>query len=634
MGYAPCLSRLSAQPPHYNSSLYSPIFGAVKYRLLLFFSGLSLLAVLLWRQLFHVPFLLVPYHLAVVIPLHILALGSIALVHVRFHSTLFTVLKVGAWLLLTVFFYLLIFGSMQLWGDIITLSILSTYFRDLGGFLHSLPFAYGQLVAASVLFLLLPFLLVYLFRRQVGLALDHYAAAIRSHSKLLLLAGGILLLASPLLLRAKRIVHKQGEPLMVMLFDHMWGVTDNPLFSPRRIQVGFRDKAERTGYTGTATPTKNVILIIVDALRADHLSAYGYGRRTSPFLDGLISSHRAARVQRCYSTCACTLCGVPSILLSRTWPDCAVNGFNLVGLLHDQGYSTYALISGAHQEWYNMAKFYSDDCTMYFDGKQSTHYYFKDDRVLLEGLDRVADYSGKPAFFYLHLQSTHETGLLQDKYTPYGPFKKSITATNLNTQAALNEYDNKVVQADDMIRQLYQALDRKGYLRNSIVLITSDHGQGLGEHGVSGHVDWLYDPQVSVPLIIADDSLSLYHNLTLARHIDIAPTIIDRLGLPRPQSWMGLSLLQPTIAPYSYHETGQTNLETGKAKYMTLYYQDSSGAVSTLPFGEGRGGVAIYKYIYTAGYREEELYELISDPAELHNIAATNKDMIEKMRRK
>jgi glucan phosphoethanolaminetransferase (alkaline phosphatase superfamily) len=122
---------------------------------------------------------------------------------------------------------------------------------------------------------------------------------------------------------------------------------------------------------------------------ADHLSAYGYERNTSPYLKDLIANNKAVKVSKCYSTCANTLCGVTSILLSRTWEDCAVNGFNLIGLLHDNGYHTYTLISGAHKEWYNMAKFYSDDCTMYYDGKQSGKYYFKDDRVLLEGLDRV-----------------------------------------------------------------------------------------------------------------------------------------------------------------------------------------------------------------------------------------------------
>jgi len=270
-----------------------------------------------------------------------------------------------------------------------------------------------------------------------------------------------------------------------------------------------------------------------------------------------------------------------------------------------------------------MAKFYSDDC-VYYDGKDSKKYYFKDDRVLLEGMDGIHAYSDTPAFLYFHLQSTHETGLLQDKYAVYKPFKKSITTQGMNGEAAINEYDDKVLQADDMIRQIFDALYQKGYLKNSMVIITADHGQGLGEHGISGHVDWLYDPQVSVPLIISDDSISLYDNLTFARHIDIAPTIADRLEFPVPYSWMGISLLHDTVALYSYHETGKNGLETGLARYMIIYSPVHRDTLSSV----------LYKYIFTSYKKHEELYELFSDPGETTNLVSTQTQVLQKLRSK
>jgi glucan phosphoethanolaminetransferase (alkaline phosphatase superfamily) len=608
----------------------SYIFGLMKYRLILIFVALSLLMICLWQHFFHLPGILIAYHLAVMVPLHIVCLSLIALGYRGVPTRWYSVLKIGSWGLMVSFFYLLIFGSMHFWGDIITIKILSTYFHSFSSFLHSMPFSYSELVAAILLFISLPYLIAFLLVRQIESALIDLGDALISHSRIILALGVLLLLSSPLVMRAKRVIHMGGEPLMVMLFDHMWGVTDSPLFSQRRIRVGFEDNKLRRQYAADHSPTRsgrNVVLIIVDALRADHLSAYGYGRETSPFIDSLVASHRVAKVDRCYSTCACTLCGVTSILLSRTWNDCAVNGFNIVGLLRDRGYHTYALISGAHHEWYNMAKFYSDDCS-YFDGKDSRKYYFKDDRVLLEGLDRIGPYADTASFFYFHLQSTHETGLLQDRYAVYKPFKKSITTQGMNGQAAINEYDDKVLQADDMIRQIFAALDQKGYLRNSTVIITADHGQGLGEHGVSGHVDWLYDPQISVPLLIYDDSLSLYHNLTFARHIDIAPTIVDRLHLPLPESWMGSSLLTDLPAPYSYHETGQNGLETGQAKYMIVCYEDSE-VMQYKPVPR-----AIYKYIFTEGFRREELYELLSDPGEINDLSTIKKQILDQMRAK
>ena len=594
----------------------------------------------------------------VMVPLHFICLSIIALVYSRWHSRFYMIAKVGAWGFLVSLFYVLIFGSVHFWGDIITLRILYTYICSFRSFLHSMPFSYAEMWVGIIAFIAIPYLLAFIFSKKISAALIDMADSLIAHKKIMIGVLLVSLLSTPLLIKAKRVIHKAGEPLMVMLFDHMWGVTDNPLFSPRRIRVGIADSRLRKEYTTTtgATAKKNVILIIVDAMRADHLSAYGYRRKTSPFIDELISDKKAVKVDRCYSTCACTLCGVTSILLSRSWNEAAVNGFNIVGLLHDRGYHNYALISGAHREWYNMAKFYSDDCD-YYDGKDAKKYYFKDDRVLLEGMERIKAYSDTPSFFYFHLQSTHETGLLQDRYAVYKPFKKSLSTQGMNGEAAVNEYDNKVLQADDMIRQLFEVLDQKGYLKNSVVIITADHGQGLGEHGVSGHVDWLYDPQVSVPLIIYDDSISLYHNLTFARHIDIAPTIVDRLGLPRPASWMGLSLLQDSIALYSYHETGRNGLETGQQKYMIVYHLSPTRApekLGTVSRGEGEiqntvlitspspkekgatqaPAVLLYKYIFTSDFKQEELYELTTDPTESHDLCASQKPMLEMLRAK
>ncbi len=595
----------------------------VKYRLLVFFYIWSLLLVLVWQQMYGLPFALILLHTLVMVVVHTVSLVILAAL-ARWIGTRFASgTLLGLYIVKVLFFYLLIFGSVHFWGDIVTIKILSAYFKDFNGFLHSLPFSYSEMLLTIAAFVAIPLLTCQLFSRQIHSALIDLWSGVVQQRKMFVALLTIAVICSPLLLRAKRFVHLRGEPLMVMMFDHMWGVKDNPLFSQRRIYMGTMDQQIRANYKadGHAAPRKNVILIIVDALRADHLSAYGYGRHTSPYLDSAIRSGYAVRIDKCYSTCASTLCGVTSILLSREWEDCAVNGFNIIGLLHDQGYHTYTFISGAHKEWYNMAKFYSDDCTMYFDGKDSKKYYFKDDRVLLEGLDKVPACNATPSFFYLHLQSTHETGALQDRYAVYQPFKKSLTTQGMNGQAAINEYDNKVLQADDMIRQLLDMLAQKGYLKNSMVVITADHGQGLGEHGVAGHVDWLYDPQTSVPLIVMDDSLALYQNHFLANHIDIAPTIVGRLGLPQPASWQGRSLLLPDSSHFSFHETGKDQLETGEEKYMLLVNTDSN-----------TGPEVILKYIYTANFKKEELYNITTDPQELDDLAQRRPDLIRSFR--
>ena len=377
----------------------------------------------------------------------------------------------------------------------------------------------------------------------------------------------------------------------------MWGLTDNPFFSAHRIAVGQKDKKLFTQYiTATQRPLKkNIVLIVCDALRADHLPMYGYERNTSPFLNELYKNAQLKKIDNCITTSASTTCGIPSLLLSRRWKDCAVDGFNLFILLHSQGFKTHAIIAGAHKEWYNLAKFYTDACDFYFDGKDSKKYYFKDDRVILEGLDKASLNSNQSSFFYLHIQSPHTTALLRDSFIFYS--HKTVS----------DPYDNKILQADATIKSIMDLFKAKGMLENTIFYITADHGEGLGEHGVEGHVDWLYQPQISVPLLIYGDT-AMYQNSTFARQIDIAPTIVERLRLIVPTSWQGKSLLSHSPYRFSYHETGKNNLETKNQKFALVQYSDST----------------IFKYIFNQKENTEELYELKTDPGELHNLAKSD----------
>jgi glucan phosphoethanolaminetransferase (alkaline phosphatase superfamily) len=596
----------------------------MKFRLPIFFCLFSLALIVGWQQHFHLPWVVSIYHLLVATVCHLIVITSIALVAKASKNKWLAGFLLGNYFFVVVLFYALLFGSMAFWGDIITLKIIATYLHDFSAFLQSLPIPKYQAVLVFVAFYLVCVLPFVLAREKVYKALlDGLSAGwqfFRFPTKLGIALGILLLLLLPFSFKIKRTLHLQGEPLLVLLFDRMWGVQDNPLFNPHRIAVRVSDLKLRKEYAKqqSAFIPKNVVLIVVDALRANHLSTYGYARNTSPFLKKLQDEKKTVQVKTALSTCACTTCGVPSILLSRDWKDCTVQGFNVIGLLKDKGFDVFAFVSGAHKEWYNLAKFYSDDCNLYFDGKDSKKYYFKDDRVLQEGLESIQDYAGKPSFFYFHLQSTHETGLLQEKYALYRPYKKNVGEKDEQHQIAINEYDNKVVQADATIQQLFEELEKKKYLQNSMVIITSDHGQGLGEHGIVGHVDWLYQPQISIPFIIYDDSVSLYHNLSFARQIDIAPTIVDRLGLPIPASWIGNSLLKNTIAPYSYHETGKNGMESTNFLYSIVSYSDS----------------AIYKYIFNEDFSQEEIYDIAHDSLELKNLIATPNEEIAILRKK
>ena len=118
------------------------------------------------------------------------------------------------------------------------------------------------------------------------------------------------------------------------------------------------------------------------------------------------------KVRDAFSTCSESFCGITSTLASREFRDISARDFQLQDVLRDEGYQTWFLLSGNHRAWNGLPRFYhARDGTM-FDGSQTERYTMDDDRLVLEGLERVPPASAEqPAFFYVHLMSTHYLGV-------------------------------------------------------------------------------------------------------------------------------------------------------------------------------------------------------------------------------
>ena len=321
----------------------------------------------------------------------------------------------------------------------------------------------------------------------------------------------------------------------------------------RREAMAERDAALRAAYP-RSVPTahrKNVVLIIVDSLRADRMQVYGYERPTTPFLSDLVQSGRMKKVETAFSSCSESFCGITSTLASREFLDITARDFQLQDVLHLQGYQTQFVLSGDHRVWNGLPQFYHVTDEEMFDGSQTRRFSMDDDRLVLEGLERVpAADPEQPTFFYLHLMSTHYLGVQfpeshvftrpDDQVSPgIEPYKI------LEKLEKPDRYDDKVRQADGVIQQIFAALGAKHYLDDAVVVVTGDHGEGLGErHWAHG---WhLYNEDIRIPLLFYDTpapAAKTYPDLTFGAQVDIAPTILDRLGLPIPASWEGQSLL-------------------------------------------------------------------------------------------
>ena len=388
----------------------------------------------------------------------------------------------------------------------------------------------------------------------------------------------------------------------------------------RREAVAERDAVLRASYPRDI-PTarrKNVVLIIVDSLRADRMHVYGYHRPTTPFLSALVRDGSMKKVEAAFSSCSESFCGITSTLASREFRDISARTFQLQDVLRDAGYQTWFLLSGNHRAWNGLPSFYhvSDD-DLLFDGSQTRRYTMDDDRLVLEGLERVPPAGNQPAFFYVHLMSPHYLGVQFPESHVFTRPDDRIEP-GIDPYAILDQlnkpdrYDDKILQTDGIIRQLFNALAAKHYLEDAVVVVTADHGEGLGErHWAHG---WdLYQEDIGIPMLWYDAPRATYPDLRFAAQIDIAPTILDRLGLPVPASWEGQSLLAATPERFTHHQT-----YFFPNRFAVLYRRDD----------------ALFKFIATPEYKKEELYNLTMDQAEIRNLVDEQPALAARLREK
>ncbi|WP_435354977.1 sulfatase-like hydrolase/transferase [Emticicia sp. SJ17W-69] len=342
---------------------------------------------------------------------------------------------------------------------------------------------------------------------------------------------------------------------------------------------------------------KNIVLIVVDALRSDHLSLFGYKRKTSPFLDSLYTTGNLKKVGLSFSVAGASFPGINGILRSKIWSNMGYKNFSLQQLLKDQGYELNFLVSGDHTHFYGLKSFYgkNSDFDYYIDGSETKKYIVNDDRIIFEGLENIKPYHNNPSYFHFHLNSAHFSGIKLAKYEKYQPASSNTKDRDNYT----NRYDNGILQADDYLKSIFKILQSKGYLQNSIVVITADHGEALGEREQFGHVKNVYTDQILVPILFYESEKVAYRNTSLATTVDIAPTIIDRLGLPIPKTWEGNSLYSNENRDFTFHQMNE--------HYAIIYCK----------------GKSKLKYVFNYKTKKEEIYDLNKDLYEKRDLINT-----------
>ena len=282
----------------------------------------------------------------------------------------------------------------------------------------------------------------------------------------------------------------------------------------------------------------------------------------------------------------------------------------------DVGYKIQFILSSDHSPHF-LRDLYGKNITDFHDGRDhqkglSMH----DDTGILAKLNSMNNFDNAPHFFYFHFMSTHQLSPKKEEFNQYKPAitfseRRTLkTHSDEHSEKAINAYDNGILQFDSFLDKLFSILQTKGYLQDSLVILTSDHGEGLGERGNYEHTYHLYQEDIQIPLLfITDRSGDRFRTLEYATQIDIAPTIIDFLGLPTPATWQGQSLLAPPEQErYTFHQTVRENNE------VAIIYKTNSN---------------FFKLIATLEetvFSEFRLFDLKNDPHERENLFTQTDD--------
>ncbi|HTQ78743.1 MAG TPA: sulfatase-like hydrolase/transferase [Thermoanaerobaculia bacterium] len=380
------------------------------------------------------------------------------------------------------------------------------------------------------------------------------------------------------------------------------------VFTARRLKRGALLGALAAGLllSGCSRPPLNVLLVTLDTTRADRIGCYGFPLARTPRLDLL--AREGVRCANAISAAPITLPSHSTILTGLLPPAHGVrdNGSYALGndavtlaeRLKKAGYRTQALVSAlVLNRRYNLSQGfdgYDDDLWSEDEPKLFMIRSRPGDKtaartaVWLDGWAK--EQPRHPFFLWMHLFDAHQ---------PY-----RVRAGDLAVSPT--PYDAEIAVLDRSVGRVLDELTQLGVLDNTLVIVTADHGESLGDHGEKTHAVFIYDATVRVPLLLRCPRLlprgKVYSGPV--RSIDLVPTILAALGLPGGAETQGTDLLPafrgkvppPDLPQYS--ESLLSEVGFGMAPLFGLRHDG-------------------YKWIRAP---KPEVYDLTRDPGELHNL--------------
>ena len=405
--------------------------------------------------------------------------------------------------------------------------------------------------------------------------------------------------------------------------------------------------------TASTGGRRSVVLVTVDTLRADALSSYGTRRALTPHLERLAQG--GVLFRQAFTQSTTTLPAHASLMTGLYLQDHNVySNFEALGdasttlaeVLRDQGVATYGLVNMRHlnPEVANLQQGFTDFVP---SGRQR-----RADASVARLLPWLDAHRAGSSFAWLHLADAHTP------YQPPPPFDRvhygddehdadrnslariwPLMPTHMAEHASfqawlsgitdvnwvLGQYRGAVSYVDQAIGQLLDGLDERDLLGDTAVILTADHGESLGEHGMYFVHTGLYESTVHVPLLAyfpghTRQGTEVYDLVEL---VDLMPTILEYMQAPIPSPMRGQSLwplmrgeVQPQRMAWIEH-AGRNQVALRSHQYKYIRHQRSAKLQPAYPFVAGR----------------EELYDLFNDPTEQDDLAPRQPAALQTLRR-
>jgi arylsulfatase A-like enzyme len=424
----------------------------------------------------------------------------------------------------------------------------------------------------------------------------------------------------------------------------------------------------------------NILLLVLDTARADHLSCYGYPKPTTPNIDRM--AREGVLFENAYSAAVWTLAGHASIFTGMTPSKNGANGENIY---LDEGFITLAEVLA--NCGYRTAGFCNNPWVSEFTATDQGFHHFRKmwlkqygQNLLLsygfyrliqnlftsvpivgsveattgEVLDWMKEHEDEPYFVFINLMEPHPPldyrAEFTDPFIPEGLSPEDLKAVNQNPytiwagkesmdsrdfQAYQALYDGELRYMDFHLGKFFDELQAAGLLDSTLLIITADHGEQMGEGGYLGHHFALRDALIHVPLIVRGPNVvPLGVRVTSnVQTLDILPTLIGLLGIQDLDIWnalQGKSLLPLPAAEEERSVVAEEYRALLEIKFVDAYKPEFD--VDDVYGHRSRAWIkGPYKYV---AHEEgaEEIYDLSKDDQEVNNLAQQVPTVLERMR--